>query len=60
MRDRETHNKQKGRENYICQSHSVHISSLMTKPLGDICEGPEIVYKDHQQHGQCPEYVNGF
>jgi hypothetical protein len=30
----------------------------MFQPLGYLLQGPEIIYKDHQEHGKGPEYIN--
>ena len=52
--------EQEGRENHISHSHAVFICSTMSEPVRNIGECPEVVNEDHQQHGQCPENINGF
>ena len=57
--DGQAHDEQEKREDDVRETHGVLVRPRMLQPVGHVSDGPEVVYENHQEHGQSPEHVDG-
>ena len=56
-RYRHAHAEQESREDGIGKSQHVFIDIGVHQPVGDILQSGNVVYKEHEEHGECAEYI---
>ena len=55
---RHPYNKKKSWKYRIGKPHTIGIAGNMVKPFRDTFKRPEVIYKNHQEHGECSKDIN--
>lgn len=51
------HTEKESGEDGVGESHHVFVHPSMHQPVGDVFQSGNVVDKEHEEHGECAEYV---